>query len=130
MAKRRKASKEIAAAPRVTNNPFGALAGLREALPAAPELERASAGDTPDAVRSKPGSKVVVRRETKGRGGKTVTRVSGLAGELGPFATRMKKALGCGASVEGDELILLGSLVERAATWLEAQGLKRIVRAN
>ncbi len=41
----------------------------------------------------------------------------------------MKSALGCGAVVEGEDVVLLGSLVERAADWLEGQGAKRVVRS-
>jgi translation initiation factor 1 (eIF-1/SUI1) len=64
--------------------------------------------------------KLVLQREKKGRGGKTVTRVRGLppASELDRWATDMKRALGCGASVEDGEVILLGDLVTRAADWL------------
>src|SRR5690554_7942915 len=45
-----------------------------------------------------------VRRETKGRGGKTVTTISGLAlpaDELKALAKRIKARRGCGGSVGG-----------------------------
>ncbi|MBC7171737.1 MAG: translation initiation factor, partial [Polyangiaceae bacterium] len=70
-------------------------------------------------------------RETKGRGGKTVTRVSGLPeARLEELAAQMKKALGCGAAVEEGEILLLGSLVQRAADWLRRQGAVRVVEGN
>ena len=40
------------------------------------------------------------------------------------------EVLGCGASVEDEDVVLLGSLVDRAADWLEARGATRLVRAN
>jgi uncharacterized repeat protein (TIGR03833 family) len=36
--------------------------------------------------------------------------------------SRIKKALGCGATVEGSDILLIGSLVERATQWLERAG--------
>ena len=73
----------------------------------------------------------MLRREKKGRGGKVVTRLSGVS-EVAreDVAKQMKKGLGCGALVEGDDIILLGSLVDRAADWLEKQGAKKVVRGN
>ncbi|KHO64417.1 translation initiation factor Sui1 [Pseudomonas flexibilis] len=65
-----------------------------------------------------------VRRETKGRGGKTVTTVSGvpLAGdELKDLASALKKRCGCGGAlkdgvieIQGDHVeLLLGELLKR-----------------
>ncbi|MEM9068805.1 MAG: translation initiation factor [Myxococcota bacterium] len=109
----------------LTHNPFAALAP-KEA-PAAPK--------EPATPETKDGpvfaGKVVVRREKKGRGGKTVTRISGIAPDhRARFQKEMKKALGCGATLEGEDLVLLGSLVDRAADYLEGQGARRVVRAN
>lgn len=115
------------------HNPFAAL-GPAPSEPVEPTEEppEASPSDAHDArptLRFAP--KVVVRRETKGRGGKTITRVSGIdAAHREDLAAQMKKALGCGAVVEGDDVILLGSLVDRAADWLHAAGAKRVVRAG
>ncbi|RLB52288.1 MAG: hypothetical protein DRJ42_15270, partial [Deltaproteobacteria bacterium] len=114
---------------------FAALGGMPGAPASAPvreerkEEEEDPAAAPPSELSWK--DKVVVRRETKGRGGKTVTRVTGLTrAELPALALRMKKALGCGAVVEGEALVLLGSLVDRAAGWLEAQGAERVIRGN
>ena len=65
-----------------------------------------------------------VRRETKGRGGKTVTTVSGvpLAGEeLKDLASALKKRCGCGGAlkdgvieIQGDHVaLLLDELIKR-----------------
>lgn len=75
--------------------------------------------------------KVHIRQETKGRGGKTVTRLSGIqVSQLAEVASRMRKSLGCGATVEGEDVILLGALEERARAWLIAQGAKRLSQGN
>ena len=79
-----------------------------------------------------PGGKRVVRHESKGRGGKTVTRVTGLAAgpSLEELAREARKALGAGVKVEGDDLLIQGKQVQRAATWLESRGLGPVVRGN
>jgi uncharacterized repeat protein (TIGR03833 family) len=74
-------------------------------------------------------SKVRLRWETKGRSGKAVVRITGLPMEnLDAIASRMRKALGCGATLEGDDLILLGSLTERAQQWLDQAGDLREIK--
>jgi translation initiation factor 1 len=76
---------------------------------------------------------LVVRREKRGRAGKTVTRVAGLA--LAPegleeLAGRLKRALGCGASVEAGEVLVQGDQVERCAAWLESELQVRVTLGN
>ena len=73
-------------------------------------------------------NKVTLRQETKGRHGKTVTRITGFASaDLAVLAAQLKKALGCGAIVENDDLLLLGAVEERAASWFRKAGATRIV---
>ena len=103
----------------LTHNPFAALRAdgkpARADAPPSPPVD----GDAP--ARPERG-RVVVQREKKGRGGKTVTRVTGLdieGAELESLARDMKRALGCGASLDGRDVLLQGSLTERAAAWLE-----------
>lgn len=118
---------------KLTHSPFAALAGT----PAAAAPEPVAPDERPLALRGARSEvsvvfapKVVVRREKKGRGGKTATRITGIGAEhREELAGRMKSALGCGAVVEGEDVVLLGSLVERAADWLEGQGAKRVVRS-
>ncbi len=112
------------------NNPFASLLGAAP-RPTPTPAQRTSAELRPAPPAKRFPHKLVVRREKKGRGGKTVTRVSGIPAELLPALSKsMKKALGCGATVEGDDLVLLGSLVDRTADYLEGQGARRVVRAN
>ena len=77
--------------------------------------------------------KLVVRRERKGHGGKTATIVAGIglpARDLERLARALRHALGCGASVEGDRLVVQGDQAPRVQAWLAAQGARRIVLGN
>ena len=75
--------------------------------------------------------KVVVRREKAGRGGKTVTLVTGLPSEsLDALARALKTALGCGAVVEEADIVLQGDQTGRTMTWLSARGARNVVRGN
>ncbi|OPZ86656.1 MAG: translation initiation factor Sui1 [bacterium ADurb.Bin429] len=77
--------------------------------------------------------KLVLRRERKGRGGKTVTLLTGLAlppARMEALARALRKALGCGSSVEGTMIVLQGDIAPRAEEWLRARGAKQVVRGN
>jgi translation initiation factor 1 len=66
-----------------------------------------------------------VRRETKGRGGKTVTTVTGLAlppDELKVLAKRMKARCGCGGSLKDGVIEIQGDQVDLICQWLGAEG--------
>ena len=77
--------------------------------------------------------KLVLRREKKGRGGKTVTLLSGL--DLHPagyeeVAKALRKGLGCGSTVEQKTIVLQGDIQQRAETWLRAHGATKVVQGN
>jgi translation initiation factor 1 len=104
------------------NNPFGALAGLRDQLPPG------SPPATADVSRTGP-ARAVVRLERKGRGGKEVTVVSHLAlapADLEAWLKALKNGLGCGGQVEGDLLVLQGDQRDRVVALLEARGVGRV----
>ena len=66
---------------------------------------------------------IAIRKERKGRSGKTVTVIEGLHladSDLNRLARKMRKSLGCGSYVEAECIILQGDQVERARTWLQA----------
>ncbi len=136
MAKKKQEPKVEARTDALRHNPFAELARGLEQPPAEATVAKQTEAQAPEpveAARTTPRltAKLVVRRETKGRGGKTVTRIGGLPPEhLEDLAARMKKALGCGAVVEGADVLLLGSLVPRAAAWLRAEGATRVVEGN
>ena len=125
----------------ISHNPFAALAdtrtvaapvgvgaGSNEPSITEPSAKPLTGSDSPS---TRFPNQIVIRREKKGRGGKTITRVSGVpATELASLAGEMKKALGCGATVENEDLVLLGSLVDRAARWLSDSGATKIVKGN
>ena len=70
---------------------------------------------------------VRLHRETKGRGGKAVTRISGLplAGkELKALAKQLKQLCGTGGSVNEEGLIIQGDQREKLKPALEAKGYK------
>ncbi len=91
----------------------------------APQTESAPAGPP-----CKLGNRVVLQKERKGHGGKTVTRVRTLtlpAKDLEALAKDLKRSLGCGARTEDNEIILQGDIADRAAVWFKAQGMKKVV---
>jgi len=127
--------------PLRNSSAFAGLAGLRDALPAGEAVTDADADadadEQPDPAETadaeQPTSKVVLQREKKGRGGKTVTRVTGLANDAADakrWAKKLKRQLGCGAVVDGADVVLLGDVGDRAAEVLATAGLKRVIRGN
>lgn len=109
------------------SNPFAKLAALKDALP---EGEKPKEAAKPAVVDRRFANKLVVAKSRKGRGGKTVTAIRGIAGtpdQLEEIARDLKKALGVGASVEDGEVLVQGEQEKRVAAWLEAQGAKRVV---
>lgn len=68
---------------------------------------------------------VTVSCSRKGRGGKTVTLVSGLRHcpeAMERLAQRLKQLCGCGGTVKGGEILIQGDQRERVAAALEAEG--------
>jgi len=111
--------------PEPFHNPFGALQALRAGLPPGPSqplvvLEEKVRGP----------ARAVVRRERKGHGGKEVTRVEKLelsAEELQRWCKELKKSLGCGGTVEGEDLQFQGDQRERLKPLLLARGVRKVV---
>jgi translation initiation factor 1 len=78
-------------------------------------------------------AKLVLRREKKGRGGKTATVIEGLKlppSALDRIARDLRRAMGCGATVEGNTIVVQGDMSARIAPWLTARGAKKVVVAN
>jgi uncharacterized repeat protein (TIGR03833 family) len=125
--KHKASSPVMASSGPLTYSPFAALADVvRASANAVAEQPAPTVVDPPSALVGE--GEVRLRRETKGRGGKTVVRVTGLpAHQLTALVPQMKKALGCGATIEGPDLVLLGSVEERAAEWLRQAGAERVM---
>lgn len=107
------------------HNPFAGLALDRAALPAAGQPE------PPPEAPAKPHKRgrVVLRRETKHRGGKAVIIVRGVPeAEIDALAKQLKQKLGCGGTVERDagepEIVLQGDQPAKVAEWLRAEGFR------
>ena len=112
--------------PNPPSSPFASLAGLRDQLPpgkGSPELPPA----LPAAPRGP--ARAVVRYERKGRGGKEVTVVEQLglaAADLETWCRELKRALGCGGTVEGAAITLAGDQRKRLPALLDARGVRRV----
>lgn len=110
-------------------NPFGALAGLN--LPSVPP---ASSPAQSKAVSPLPAAKnrgrVDIKRTTAGRGGKTVTLVTGFVGiglpEKESLAKKMRNACGCGGTVKDGEIEIQGDQREKIAQILTDAGFRPV----
>jgi translation initiation factor 1 len=113
-----------------TNNPFAAL---REKLGALPPGPPPAAATEPSATTKRYVGRVKVRRERSGRGGKAVTLAEGpgLSGHpLEKLAKELAKALGTGARVESNALVIQGDQPDRVVAWLESHGFANVARGN
>lgn len=116
-------------------NPFGALSGA--GLPMAPKsaLEQAARqlakpAAAPTAAKTKDRGRVEIRRETGGRGGKTVTTASGFVGigqpEKEQLAKKMRAACGCGGTVKDGQIEIQGDQRETVARILMEAGFRPV----
>jgi len=112
------------------HNPFAGLTS--EGLPPAPEQSVVEA--TPPAVTSsaprKSRGRVDVQRQTAGRGGKTVTVVSGFVGiglpEKEKLAKQMQKACGVGGTVKEGRIEIQGDKRPEVAAILTEAGFRPV----
>lgn len=124
-----------AGAEQLKHNPFAALAG--RSAPSHPEAAPPPSAPVAEAKApsNKPLGRVVLRRETKHRGGKAVIVISGFEGvrnfgesAVADLAKRLKQALGCGGTVEekqgAREIVLQGDKPAKVAELLRAQGFR------
>jgi translation initiation factor 1 len=108
-------------------NPFGALSGA--GLPPA-----AAAGAPPQTAAqpapAKNRGRVDIKRTTAGRGGKTVTLVTGFVGiglpEKEQLAKKMRNACGCGGTVKDGEIEIQGDQREKIAQILADAGFRPV----
>ncbi len=74
----------------------------------------------------------IVRISKKGRGGREATLLSarGLHEEedLSSLARRIRKQMGCGASLEGPDVLVQGDQRERLELWLLKQGARKVTQ--
>jgi len=112
----------------LSHNPFAALGGGGRGEESG-ESSAAPEAAVPDPARGK----LVVRFEARGHGGKPITRVQGLAldaARLEDLARDLRRALGAGARVDGEDLVVQGRQQDRVISWLEQRGHAGAVRGN
>ncbi len=107
-------------------NPFGALSGT--GLPVASQSVASKlAPPTPSA---KNRGRVDIKRTTAGRGGKTLTIVTGFIGiglpEKESLAKKMRNACGCGGTVKDGEIEIQGDQREKIAQILSEAGFRPV----
>lgn len=106
---------------------FQAFAGLEiGGLPPGPEPQEPNPSTTPAPVKL---GRVVLRRETAHRGGKTVLVIDGFDSSLDQkfidaLGKRLRIACGCGGSIQARSIELQGEQVARARNFLEAEGFR------
>jgi len=114
-------------------NPFGALtaAGL-PATPVRPIENRVPSEATSSSKIQNPKNRgrVDIKRTTAGRGGKTVTIVTGFTGiglpEKESLAKKMRNACGCGGTVKEGEIEIQGDQREKIAQILTEAGFRPV----
>lgn len=119
-------------------NPFAALGGLGD-LPAgpaesAPVPGASGGGNASTSKRGQPNKnrgRVEIRRLTGGRGGKTVTAVSGFVGigesEKSQLAKKMQKSCGAGGTVKDGQIEIQGDKRDVVAKILTEAGFRPVM---
>ncbi len=116
----------------LAQNPFDALHGL--SLPSgagpAPSTQPPAAQRAAGSSAPKNRGRVDIKRETGGRGGKTVTVVSGFTGiglpEKEELAKKMRAACGCGGTVKDGQIEIQGDQRETVARILTEAGFRPV----
>ena len=137
MSKSQKKKRDFSSDSEVANRPFAALGGLRDALPAGKSFDGgtsvANHSNQDAAVGDWKSESIVLQREKKGRGGKTIVRIKGLTltpDELTDLLKKIKSDLGCGGTIENGDALILGDVSERLLTWFGKNGARRVKRGN
>jgi translation initiation factor 1 len=108
------------------SNPFGALSGA--GLPVAPQSMPHQAAKKEAPARNR--GRVDIKRTTAGRGGKTVTLVTGFVGiglpEKESLAKKMRNACGCGGTVKDGDIEIQGDQREKIAQILTDAGFRPV----
>lgn len=123
------AKRDLSPVEALSANPFAALAKLRDQLPEGPPQAEAPPRAEAAAASPRGPARAVVRYQRKGRGGKEATVVEQLKLPqelLEAWCREIKRALGCGGAVEGENLVLGGDQRGRLPELLTAKGVRRV----
>lgn len=108
-------------------NPFGALSAA--GLPAASPVPAGATAKVQSGPAKNRG-RVDIKRTTAGRGGKTVTLVTGFVGiglpEKEQLAKKMRNACGCGGTVKDGDIEIQGDQREKIAAILTEAGFRPV----
>jgi translation initiation factor 1 len=108
----------------LAQNPFGALSG--SGLPSQANPPPGKPAPPPQKNRGR----VDIKRTTAGRGGKTVTLVTGFVGiglpEKESLAKKMRNACGCGGTVKDGDIEIQGDQREKIAQILTDAGFRPV----
>jgi translation initiation factor 1 (eIF-1/SUI1) len=114
---------------KLTHSPFAALRS-RDVEPA-PDAPDAPPKVAPPIKQGGSRGRLILRRETKHRGGKAVVVVSGFAdltafghSEVEQLASDCKRTLGCGGTVADGEIVLQGDRPAEVAELLRNKGFR------
>lgn len=116
----------------LSTNPFAAALGDLAGLPKTEPEPVAPPEPEPDAPAPLDlGRRAIVRRQSKGQGGKTVTCVEGLPEDTASeFVARIKRELGCSGRIRDGVLILGTRDHARVGAWLRDAGVPRVTLGN
>lgn len=89
-----------------------------------PEAMAERESDHPKQAQPQSGQVVKIQRETKGRGGKTVTVVMGIRGDLKPLQKELQKHCGTGGSSKNGRIEIQGDQGHKIKAYLESKGYK------
>ena len=112
----------------LSQNPFAGLAmeGLPSGPAPAPEEKKAVAPKSTGR-----GRRLEIRREKSGRGGKTVTVISGFAGQLpnqvADMGLRLRKRCGAGGTSRPDAIEVQGDHRGEAMKFFQEQGFRPVL---
>ena len=117
---------------RLGQNPFGALSGLDLPQGQSPQPPRSdSMSPAKETAKSKNRGRVDIKRSTAGRGGKTVTVISGFIGiglpEKEKLAKKMRNVCGCGGTVKDGQIEIQGDKREQIAAILTEAGFRPVM---
>ena len=108
-------------------NPFAALSGAGLPAAASTPVQPGSKKEAP----AKNRGRVDIKRTTAGRGGKTVTLVTGFVGiglpEKESLAKKMRNACGCGGTVKDGDIEIQGDQRETVARILTEAGFRPVL---
>jgi translation initiation factor 1 len=109
-------------------NPFAGLSSI--GLPAAPKQEPGEP-ISPAKAQQKNRGRIDMIRSTAGRGGKTVTVITGFMGiglpEKEALAKKMRAACGCGGTIKDGNIEIQGDQREKIAVILAEAGFRPVL---